>query len=39
MEKPPLWQMKIATTKSKREYLQLMEEICETGYAARRERT
>jgi 16S rRNA C967 or C1407 C5-methylase (RsmB/RsmF family) len=29
MEKPPLWQMKIATTKSKREYLQLMEEICE----------
>jgi hypothetical protein len=29
MEKAPLWQMKIATTKSKREYLQLMEEICE----------
>jgi hypothetical protein len=29
MEKPPLWQMKIPTTKSKREYLKLMEEIRE----------
>jgi hypothetical protein len=29
MEKPPLWQTKIPATESKREYLELMEEIRE----------
>jgi hypothetical protein len=29
MEKPPLWQMKIPSTESKREYLQLMKEMRE----------
>jgi hypothetical protein len=29
MEQPPLWQTKIPATESKRQYLQLMEEMCE----------
>jgi hypothetical protein len=29
MEKPPLWQTKILVTESKREYLELMEEMRE----------
>jgi hypothetical protein len=29
MEKPPQWQTKIPATESKRQYLQLMEEMCE----------
>jgi hypothetical protein len=29
MKKPPLWQMKIPATKSKREYLELIEEMRE----------
>jgi hypothetical protein len=29
MEKPPQWQTKIPATESKRQYLQLMKEMCE----------